>query len=66
MFEVPEILPDWITEEEIQYYAREYDRTGWTGPLNIYRGINKYVPPQSARPKLLLLVSDVCLILSTK
>ncbi|KAJ4767387.1 Epoxide hydrolase [Rhynchospora pubera] len=30
-------LPDWITEEEINYYVKNFEKTGFTGPLNYYR-----------------------------
>ncbi|KAF3332499.1 bifunctional epoxide hydrolase 2-like isoform X1 [Carex littledalei] len=30
-------LPYWITEEEISYYAKSFEKTGFTGPLNYYR-----------------------------
>ena len=33
----PDRLPDWLTEGELGYYAAEFSRTGFTGPLNWYR-----------------------------
>ncbi|KAF7080712.1 hypothetical protein CFC21_084744 [Triticum aestivum] len=37
--EVP--LPSWITEEDIKYYASQFDKSGFTGALNYYRALNK-------------------------
>lgn len=37
--EVP--LPSWITEEDVKYYATQFDKTGFTGGLNYYRALNK-------------------------
>jgi hypothetical protein len=37
--EVP--LPSWITEEDIEYYTTQFDKTGFTGGLNYYRALNK-------------------------
>ncbi|TVU18532.1 hypothetical protein EJB05_34637, partial [Eragrostis curvula] len=37
--EVP--LPSWVTEEDIKYYAGQFDKTGFTGALNYYRALNK-------------------------
>jgi hypothetical protein len=34
-------LPSWITEEDINYYASEFDKTGFTGALNYYRALNR-------------------------
>ncbi|MGH2937608.1 MAG: alpha/beta fold hydrolase [Solirubrobacterales bacterium] len=33
----PEVLPDWITEEEVDEYAGEFERTGLWGGFNWYR-----------------------------
>lgn len=32
-------LPDWLTEDDIAVYAREFGRTGFTGGLNWYRNL---------------------------
>ncbi|MFC8526054.1 alpha/beta fold hydrolase [Nocardia sp. NPDC057227] len=37
----PESDPDWITAEEIDHYAAEFTRTGFTGGLNWYRNIDR-------------------------
>ncbi|KAJ1292000.1 hypothetical protein BS78_02G359600, partial [Paspalum vaginatum] len=37
--EVP--LPSWVTEEDLKYYTTKFEKTGFTGPLNYYRALNK-------------------------
>jgi pimeloyl-ACP methyl ester carboxylesterase len=37
----PEALPPWLTEEELDYYVNEYERTGFRGGLNIYRSVGR-------------------------
>ena len=37
----PERLPDWLTESELDYYAEEFGRTGFTGALNWYRNFDR-------------------------
>jgi pimeloyl-ACP methyl ester carboxylesterase len=37
----PERLPDWLTEADVDTYAAEYETTGFTGPLNWYRNIDR-------------------------
>ena len=39
--EDPERLPDWLTETELDYYADEFSRTGFTGALNWYRNFDR-------------------------
>lgn len=34
-------LPCWLSEEEIDFYATKYEQTGFTGPLNYYRAIDR-------------------------
>jgi pimeloyl-ACP methyl ester carboxylesterase len=34
----PKELPAWLSEEDLDYYAKEYARTGFRGGLNWYRG----------------------------
>jgi len=38
---VPEILPSWLTEADLDHYAGEFERTGLTGGLNRYRNIDR-------------------------
>jgi pimeloyl-ACP methyl ester carboxylesterase len=37
----PEVLPSWLTEEDIAYVAGEFKRTGFRGGLNWYRSIRR-------------------------
>lgn len=40
VLETPTNYPSWITEEEIQYYGKQFEKTGFTGGLNYYRAID--------------------------
>ncbi len=37
----PESLPPWLTDPDIDFYAREFGRTGFRGGLNWYRNIDR-------------------------
>jgi pimeloyl-ACP methyl ester carboxylesterase len=37
---VPETLPAWLTEADLDFYAEEFKRTGFRGGLNWYRNID--------------------------
>src|SRR5215510_426858 len=37
----PAILPAWITESDVDFYAAEFRRTGFTGALNWYRNFDR-------------------------
>jgi pimeloyl-ACP methyl ester carboxylesterase len=37
----PEKLPKWLTQEDLDYYVSEFERTGFRGPLNRYRNIDQ-------------------------
>ncbi len=39
--EVPDKLPDWIEERDIDFYTGEFERTGFAGGLNWYRNIDR-------------------------
>jgi pimeloyl-ACP methyl ester carboxylesterase len=41
--EIPELdrLPAWLTEEDIDFYAAEFARTGFRGGLNWYRNLDR-------------------------
>ncbi|MCP5029589.1 MAG: alpha/beta hydrolase [Actinomycetia bacterium] len=39
-FIVPDELPSWLTEEDLQFYVDEITRTGFRGGFNWYRNIN--------------------------
>lgn len=43
-FPEPKELPSWLTQEEIDYYAETYKRSGLTGTLNFYRNVNEDYP----------------------
>ncbi|KAK3417977.1 hypothetical protein EUGRSUZ_H03957 [Eucalyptus grandis] len=34
------ILPSWLTEEDVDYYASKYEKTGFTGGFNYYRALD--------------------------
>ncbi|KAK1438419.1 hypothetical protein QVD17_04228 [Tagetes erecta] len=33
----PIVLPSWLTEEDIDYYLKKFEQTGFTGGINYYR-----------------------------
>jgi pimeloyl-ACP methyl ester carboxylesterase len=37
----PATLPNWLTETDIDFYVREFERTGFRGGLNYYRNIDR-------------------------
>ncbi len=37
----PDGLPDWISQDELDHYADEFTRTGFTGGLNWYRNFDR-------------------------
>lgn len=37
----PGPLPAWLTEADLDFYVREYERTGFSGGLNWYRNIDR-------------------------
>lgn len=37
----PEVLPDWLSEDDVEVFAREFARTGFRGALNWYRNIDR-------------------------
>ncbi len=38
---MPETLPAWLTEADLDFYANEFKRTGFRGGLNWYRNIDR-------------------------
>ena len=38
--DVPEQLPPWLTEEDIDFFTAEFERTGFRGGLNWYRNMD--------------------------
>ncbi|WP_099040637.1 alpha/beta fold hydrolase [Mycobacterium neglectum] len=39
-FTYPEKLPDWFTEEDVDFYTGEFERSGFGGPLSFYHNID--------------------------
>ena len=37
----PDTLPPWLTEADVDFYTAEFARTGFRGPLNWYRNIDR-------------------------
>lgn len=50
----PEQLPAWLTEEDLDYYVAQYEQSGFRGPLNWYRNIdrNLELTPQLENAKI--------------
>jgi pimeloyl-ACP methyl ester carboxylesterase len=40
-FVIPDPLPAWLSEEDLDVYAGEFERTGLTGGLNRYRNVDR-------------------------
>ena len=38
---IPEALPGWLTEDDLDFYVGEFERTGLTGGLNRYRNMHR-------------------------
>ncbi|KAL3505703.1 hypothetical protein ACH5RR_031085 [Cinchona calisaya] len=36
----PDVLPSWLTEEDVDYYVSKFEKTGFTGGVNYYRALN--------------------------
>ncbi|XP_065863686.1 uncharacterized protein [Euphorbia lathyris] len=36
----PLVLPDWLSEEDVQYYTNKFEKKGFTGGLNYYRNLD--------------------------
>ncbi|MGE0882136.1 MAG: alpha/beta fold hydrolase [Blastocatellales bacterium] len=49
----PEHLPEWLTEEDLDYYVEQYRQSGFRGPINWYRNIDRNVEltPQLESPE---------------
>jgi pimeloyl-ACP methyl ester carboxylesterase len=39
----PERLPSWLTEEDLDYYVAQFEQSGFRGPLNWYRNIDRNI-----------------------
>ena len=40
-FAYPSPMPDWLSDEDLDVYAGEFERTGFTGGLNRYRNVDR-------------------------
>lgn len=40
-FAYPEPMPSWLTEDDLDVYAGEFERAGFTGGLNRYRNVDR-------------------------
>jgi epoxide hydrolase A/B len=40
-FAFPQAMPAWLTEDDLDVYAGEFERTGFTGGLNRYRNVDR-------------------------
>ncbi len=52
-FQYPETMPSWLSEADLDYYAGEFERTGFTGGLNRYRNVDQDwsdLKPWAGRP----------------
>jgi pimeloyl-ACP methyl ester carboxylesterase len=38
---MPEKLPDWLTEEDLDYYVSQFEESGFRGPINWYRNFDR-------------------------
>jgi pimeloyl-ACP methyl ester carboxylesterase len=38
---IPDALPDWLSEEDLDFYTAEFERSGFSGPLNRYRNVDR-------------------------
>jgi pimeloyl-ACP methyl ester carboxylesterase len=50
----PPSLPAWLTAEDFEYYVTQYEQSGFRGPLNWYRNIerNEQLTPQLDNAKI--------------
>jgi pimeloyl-ACP methyl ester carboxylesterase len=42
-FIAPERMPAWLTEEDLGYYVDQFEQSGFRGPLNWYRNIDRNI-----------------------
>ena len=40
-FAYPDTMPAWLTDADLDFYAGEFERTGFTGGLNRYRNVDR-------------------------
>ena len=41
-YDDPVSLPSWLTEYDVKYYVSKYEKSGFTGPVNYYRNMDRY------------------------
>jgi pimeloyl-ACP methyl ester carboxylesterase len=41
--DAPIALPSWLSEDDVNYYVSKFEKKGFTGGLNYYRNIDRYV-----------------------
>src|SRR5207244_9904208 len=47
-FPVPDTLPSWLSERELDYYVAAFEKTGLSGALGFYRNLERDYPPLKA------------------
>jgi pimeloyl-ACP methyl ester carboxylesterase len=40
-FVISDVIPDWLTAADVDFYVGEFERTGFRGPLNRYRNVDR-------------------------
>lgn len=40
-FTIPDVMPTWMSEEDLAFYVGEFERSGITGGLNRYRNVDR-------------------------
>jgi pimeloyl-ACP methyl ester carboxylesterase len=60
----PPTLPSWLTAEDLDYYVAQYQQSGFRGPLNWYRNIDRNIEitPQLVSAK----IEQPCLFIAGK
>jgi len=50
----PPLLPSWLTSEDLDYYVAQFEKSGFRGPLNWYRNIDRNIEitPQLENAKI--------------
>jgi pimeloyl-ACP methyl ester carboxylesterase len=50
----PQSLPSWLTEEDLDYYVAQFQQSGFRGPINWYRNIDRNIAitPQLENAKI--------------
>lgn len=41
LFQAPAELPPWLTQQDLDYFATKFNKTGFTGGLNYYRAMDQ-------------------------